>query len=83
MIPTERQFREGRKLAGLSQAKPASAADVTVGLLVRIEGMDWLPMIIRRGSAAIQQALEASGVEFVEEDGGALKCGCGEPKRVK
>ncbi len=69
MIPTGRQFREGRLLVGMSQENLAAAADVGVGLVVRVEAADGLPMITRRDSIAMQTVLEAAGVEFVQEKG--------------
>ena len=72
MIPTGRQIREGRVLAGMSQSDLAVAADVALGLVVRTEAVDWLPMITRRDATAIQSALEGAGVEFtLESDGNA------------
>lgn len=71
MIPTGRQFREGRQLTGMTQADLAVAADVALGLVVRVEVGDGLPMITRRGSIAIQAALDTAGVEFVLEGSGA------------
>ena len=69
MIPTGRQIREGRQLAGMSQADLATAANATVGLVARAEAVDGLPMITRRDSTALQTALEAVGAEFVAENG--------------
>lgn len=70
MIPTGRQFREGRLLAGISPADLAAAANVTVALVARAEAVDGLPMITRRDSTAMQTVLEAAGIEFVQENGG-------------
>lgn len=70
MIPTGRQFREGRLLVGVSRVDLAATANVTVGLVARIEAVDGLPMVTRRDSTALQMALEAAGVEFVQENGG-------------
>ena len=70
MIPTGRQIREGRQLAGMSQADLAAAANATVGLVARAEAVNSIPMITRRDSTALQTALEAAGVEFVQENGG-------------
>lgn len=70
MIPTGRQIREGRVLTGMSQSDLAVAADVALGLVVRVELVDWLPMITRRDATAIQGALESAGVEFIPENGG-------------
>ena len=70
MIPTGWQIREGRELIGLSQADLAEAAGVALAVVVRAELAAHMPMLTRRDSAAIQEALEAAGVEFVREDGG-------------
>ena len=68
MILTGRQIREGRILAGLSSSDFAAAADVAVGLIVRIEAVDGMAMVRKPDLAAIRGALEAAGVEFVFED---------------
>ncbi len=70
MIPTGWQIREGRELIDLSQAGLAEAAGVGLAVVVRAELAAHMPMLTRRDSAAIQEALEAAGVEFVREDGG-------------
>ena len=69
MIPTGRQFREGRLLVGMSQEDLATAADVAVGLVMRVEEANGLPMITMRDSTALRTALEAAGVEFIPENG--------------
>ena len=71
-IPTGHQSREGRLLAGMSQSDLAVAADVTFGLVVRVDLVDWLPMITRRDATALQTVLETAGVEFIAENGGAV-----------
>ena len=70
MILTGRQIREGRILAGQSQEDLATAAEVAVGLIVRVEAVDGMAMVKRPDLAAIQRALEAAGVEFIPENGG-------------
>ena len=70
MIPTGRQIREGRELVGMSQADLAEAAGVGLAVVVRAELAAHMPMLTRRDSAAIQEALEAGGVEFVQGNGG-------------
>lgn len=70
MIPTGFQIRAGRELAGLSQADLATAAGVGLAVVVRAEMAAHMPALTRKDSAAIQEALEAAGVEFVREDGG-------------
>ena len=70
MIPTGWQIHGGRELVGMSQADLAEAAGVGLAVVVRAELSAHMPMLTRRDSAAIQDALEAAGVEFVRE-------GCG------
>ena len=70
MIPTGWQIREGRKLVGMSQADLAETAGVGLAVVVRAEMAAHMPMLTRRDSAAIRGALEAGGVEFVQENGG-------------
>ncbi len=70
MIPTGRQFREGRLLVGMSQENLAAAADVAVGLVVRAEAANGLPMLTRRDAKALQAVVEAADVEFIPENNG-------------
>ena len=70
MIPTGWQIREGRELVGMSQADLAETAGVGLAVVVRAEMAAHMPMLTRRDSAAVQGALEAGGVEFVQENGG-------------
>ncbi len=69
MILTGRQIREGRILARQSQEDLATAAEVAVGLIVRVEAVDGMAMVKRPDLAAIQGALEAAGVEFIPQNG--------------
>lgn len=68
MILTGIQIREGRALAALSQDDLAAAADVPVGLIVRVEAMDGMAIARKPDLAAIRGALEAAGIMFVPED---------------
>ena len=70
MIPTGRQIREGRKLVGMSQTDLATAAEVALNVVIRAELAEGMPTLTRRDSTAIQNALEAAGVEFIPENGG-------------
>lgn len=71
MILTGRQVREGRALAGLSQDELATAADVAVGLVVRIEGVDGMALARKPDLTSIRGALEAASVEFTATSGGS------------
>ena len=67
MLPTGRQIREGRALAGMTQAELAAAADVALGLVIRAEDRDGMPMLRIRDAKSISAALIAAGVEFMAE----------------
>ena len=69
MISTGWQIREGRELVGMSQADLATAAGAVLAVVVRAEMAAHIPQLTRRDSAAIQEALEKAGVEFIREDG--------------
>ncbi|MBN8872856.1 MAG: helix-turn-helix transcriptional regulator [Rhodospirillales bacterium] len=62
------QCRAGRGLVNWSQERLAEAAEVSVTALRNFERGATQPM--RRNLAALRAALEAGGVEFIEENGG-------------
>ena len=70
MIPTGRQIREGREMIGMSQADLAEAAGVGLVVVVRAELAAHIPILTRRDSAAIQEALEGAGVDLIQGNGG-------------
>ena len=72
MILSGRQFREGRRLADITQADLATAADVALSLIVRVEAVEGMPMMKKRDAAAMRSVLEAAGVEFIPEKGGEV-----------
>jgi transcriptional regulator with XRE-family HTH domain len=57
------QFRGARAMAGLKVAELARKADVAPNTIVRIEGGR---NVSPRSLAAVQGALEASGIEFLD-----------------
>jgi len=70
-MTTPAQIRAARSLLGLSQPDAASLAGVSASTLKRAEGS------IQTGAsvdaiAAIRAALEAAGVEFIDENGGGV-----------
>jgi predicted transcriptional regulator len=73
MIITGRQIREARALLGLQRNVLAIKAKVvTTVTIARAESVDGEPPITTAQAAAIRQALERAGVEFVADDGGEL-----------
>jgi transcriptional regulator with XRE-family HTH domain len=67
MAITAAQCRGGRALLQISQAQLARLAAVTRGVIIDFENNARFPQ--RANLDAIQRALEAAGVIFVEENG--------------
>ena len=57
--------RAGRALIGMTQAQLAAAASVGLSTIKNYEGGSYEPIVNNR--RAIQTALEAAGVEFIED----------------
>lgn len=68
-MTTSAQIRAARSLLGISQPEIAHLARVSVSTLKRAEG-SISPMASADAVAAIRAALEAAGVEFIDENGG-------------
>ena len=69
---TGRQIREARVLLGLSRNQlVARARSVTAATIMRAESVDDEAPITIAQAAAIQRTLEAAGVEFIQDNGGA------------
>ena len=67
---TGRQIAAGRALARLEQAELASAANISIPTLRRMEASDGPAPGMANNLAAIRAALESAGVEFIAENGG-------------
>ena len=65
---TNQQARAGRSLVGVSQTALAEQANVNTRTLMDFESGKRVP--IPATLAAIQNALEKAGVEFIPENGG-------------
>jgi transcriptional regulator with XRE-family HTH domain len=65
-----RQIKAARALLGWSQEQLASSADISIPTIKRLEAQDG-PLGGRSETAMkIRMALETSGVEFIDENGG-------------
>jgi DNA-binding XRE family transcriptional regulator len=64
------QCRAGRALVKMTQSDLAAAAQVAKKTIADFEAEVRTPY--RRTIAALQQALEAAGVEFIPENGGGV-----------
>jgi ribosome-binding protein aMBF1 (putative translation factor) len=68
---TPAQCLEARKLLGWSRERLATGCDLYHTSVLRFEMGTWFPK--SEGLAAIQQALEEAGVEFINEGGPGVK----------
>ena len=64
------QIRAGRALVRWSAQNLAQASKVGLSTIRRAELMDNGTVMTAANNAAIRQAMEAAGVEFIEENGG-------------
>jgi hypothetical protein len=67
---TGRQIAAARALAGIGQADLAAASKISVPTLRRMEASEGQASGIANNVAAVRNVLEASGVEFIPENGG-------------
>jgi len=66
---TGAQIRAGRALLHWSTQKLADASKLEAATIRRVDATDDAPQITPADAAAIRQALEAAGVEFIWEHG--------------
>ena len=67
-MATVEQLRAGRALLGWSQTELASRAGLSLSTVKRAEG-GFGPNVSDEARLKLQQALEAAGLEFLEENG--------------
>lgn len=63
------QIRAARAMLRLTLQDLADASGVSVATIIRAEKSDGLPAMTRANLAALQRALEASGVTFLPDGG--------------
>jgi predicted transcriptional regulator len=66
-----RQIKAARALLGWSQETLADSATVSVPTIKRLEAVDGMLGGRNETAEKIRSALEAAGVEFIDENGGA------------
>lgn len=66
------QLRAARALLRWSALELAKAAKVGVATIRRVEVMEGEIPVTSANEAALRRALEAAGVEFIDENGGGL-----------
>ena len=64
-----RQIAAARALAGIDQATLATAANISVPTLRRMEASEGEAVGMANNIAAVRRALEASGVIFIAQNG--------------
>ncbi len=69
MSITGRQIAAARALAGVSQAELASAANLSVPTVKRMEGSSGTALGLHNNIAAVRSALEAVGIIFIPANG--------------
>ena len=65
-----RQLKAARALLGWSQEELATAADVSLPTIKRLEAAEGLLAGRQTTSHKIRAALELAGIEFIDENGG-------------
>ena len=70
-MATVEQLRAARALLGWSQTELASRAGLSLPTVKRVEGA-FGPNVSEEARLRLQHALEAAGLEFLEENGAGL-----------
>jgi transcriptional regulator with XRE-family HTH domain len=70
-LATIEQLRAARALLGWSQTELASRAGLSLPTVKRVEG-GFGPKVSEMARERLQHALEAAGIEFLEENGAGI-----------
>jgi transcriptional regulator with XRE-family HTH domain len=70
-MKTIEQLRAARTLLGWSQSELAAHAGLSLPTVKRLEG-GFGPRVSEDAKAKLQKAIEAAGIEFLDENGGGL-----------
>jgi transcriptional regulator with XRE-family HTH domain len=76
------QLRAARSLLGWSQSELAARAGLSLPTVKRLEG-GFGPRVSGDAKAKLQKAIEAAGIEFIDENGGGLGVRFRKPSEVK
>ena len=68
---TIEQLRAARGLLGWSQSELAARAGLSLPTVKRLEG-EFGPRVSEGARAKLRRAIEAAGIEFINENGGGL-----------
>ena len=70
-LVTNEQLRAARGLLGWSQSELATQAGLSLPTVKRLEG-GFGPRVSDDARVKLRRAIEAAGIEFIEENGGGL-----------
>jgi transcriptional regulator with XRE-family HTH domain len=76
------QIRAARGLLGWSQSELAARAGLSLPTVKRLEG-GFGPKVSDGAQLKLQKAIEAAGIEFLDENGGGLGVRFRKPRRQK
>ena len=79
---TVEQLRAARGLLGWSQSELAARAGLSLPTVKRLEG-GFGPRVSDDAQAKLQQAIEAAGIEFLNENGGGFGVRFRKPRKRK
>jgi transcriptional regulator with XRE-family HTH domain len=82
LMKTIDQLRAARGLLGWSQSELAARAGLSLPTVKRVEG-GFGPRVSDDAQIKLQKAIEAAGIEFIEENGGGLGVRFRKPRRPK
>jgi transcriptional regulator with XRE-family HTH domain len=82
LIKTIDQLRAARGLLGWSQSELAARAGLSLPTVKRLEG-GFGPKVSNDAQVKLQKAIEAAGIEFLDENGGGLGVRYRKPRRQK
>jgi len=79
---TIEQLRAARGLLGWSQSELATRAGLSLPTVKRLEA-GFGPHVSNEARAKLQRAIEAAGIEFIDENGGGLGLRFKKPRKRK
>ena len=79
---TVEQLRAARSLLGWSQSELAAKAGLSLPTVKRLEG-GFGPRVSDDAQAKLRRAIEAAGIEFIDENGGGLGVRFRKPRKRK
>jgi transcriptional regulator with XRE-family HTH domain len=82
LLKTIDQLRAARGLLGWSQSELAARAGLSLPTVKRLEG-GFGPKVSDDAQVKLQKAIEAAGIEFLDENGGGLGVRFRKPSRQK